>query len=304
MSCRANSRGVRFIRSGFLVALLLAHTTGAAQDRPLPELEPFLNQVRERLQTDRTLQSSYSYVETRRETKLDKHGRTTGVSEKVFESYPGFPGEQRWERLIAEDGTPVPAKKLGEQDRNRQKKAESYARRMEEQPEQERARQRRQYEEAQREATEMVADAFRVYDVRMLRREAVDGHETIVFSLTPRPGAKPRTREGRDMRHFGVTAWISESDFELVRLDVVGLHTVKMGMGIGLFARLHEGAKLTFLRRKINGEVWLPATVKYEGSARLGLVRVVRQRGESEFSNYRKFTVDTQSSFGRPPGKP
>ena len=295
------------MRSGFFVALLLVHAASAAQDRPLPELEPFLNEVRERLQSDRTLQSSYSYVETRRELKLDKHGRTTGVSERVFESYPAFPGEppwERWERLIAEDGTPVPAKKLEEQDRRRQKKAESYARRLAEQPEQEHARQRRQHEEAQRQTNGMVADIFRVYDVRMLRREGVDGHETIVFSLTPRTGAKPRTREGRDMRHFAVTAWVSESDFELVRLDVVGIHTVKMGLGIGLFARLHEGARLTFVRRKINGEVWLPATSVYEGSARLGLIKTVRQRGESEFSNYRKFTVDTQSSFGRPPVKP
>jgi hypothetical protein len=291
------------MRSGFIVVLLLVHAA-SAQDQPLPALEPFLNEVRERLQTDRTLQSSYSYVETRRELKLDRNGRTTSVSEKVFESYPGFPGEPRWERLIAEDGTPVPAKKLEEEERRRQKKAESYARRLEEQPEQERARQRRQHDEAQRQTNEIVADLFRVYDVRMLRRETVDGHETIVFSLTPRPGAKAQTREGRDMRHFGVTAWVSESDFELVRRDVLGIDTVKMGLGIGLFARLHEGAKLTFVRRKINGEVWLPAASRYEGSARLGLIKTVRQRGESEFSNYRKFTVDTQSSFGRPPVKP
>jgi hypothetical protein len=295
---------VVFMRRGFFVVLLLVRAASAAQDRPLPELEPFLNEVRERLQTDRTLQSSYSYVETRRELKLDKRGRTTAVSERVFESYPGFPGEPRWERLIAEDGTPLPAKKLEEQDRRRQERAESYARRLEEQPDQECARQRRQHEEAQRKANEVVADIFRVYDVRMLRRETVDGHATIVFSLTPRAGAKPRTHEGGDMRHFGVTAWVSESDFELVRLDVVGIHTVKMGLGIGLFARLHEGARLTFVRRKINGEVWLPATSMYEGSARLGLIKTVRERGESEFSNYRKFTVDTQSSFGRPPVKP
>ena len=292
------------MRSGFFVVLLLAQAASSAQDRPLPELEPFLKEVRERLQTDRTLQSSYSYVETRRELKLDKQGRTTGVSEKVFENYPGFPGEPRWERLIAEDGTPVPAKKLEEQDRSRQRKAESYARRLQEQPEKERSRQRQQYEEAQRQQNKVVADVFLVYDVKMLRREMVDGHDTIVLSLTPRPEAKPRTREGREMSHFGVTAWLSETDFELVRLDVIGLRTLKVGLGVGLFARIHEGGKLTFARRKINGEVWLPATSMYEGSARLGLVKVVRQRGESEFTNYRKFTVDTQSSFGRPPIKP
>ena len=292
------------MRIGLFVILALMHpATNAAQDRPLPDLEPFLTQVREHLQPDSTLQNNYTYVETRRELTLDKHGRTTGVSEKVFESYPGFPGEPRWERLIAEDGVPVPAKKLEEVDRRRQEKAVSYARRLQEHPEQERARQLRQQNEAQQQAREAVDDLFRVYEIRMLRREMVDGHHTIALSLAPRRDARPRTREGRDMRHFSATAWVSESEFELVRVDVAAIHTVKMGLGVGLFARLHEGATLSFVRRKVNGEIWLPATSIYEGSARLGLVRVVRQRGESEFSNYRKFSVDTQSSFGPRPVK-
>jgi hypothetical protein len=280
------------MRSGLFVVLvvflLMRAAASAAPDRPLPEVGPFLEEARERLQTDRTLQSDYTYVETRRELKLDKRGRATSVSEKVFESYPGFPGEPRWERLIAEDGTPVPVEELEERDRRRLKKAESYVRRLQEHPEQEQARQLRQQKKAQQLASEVVADIFRVYEIRMLSREMVDDHHAIAFSLTPRPGAKPRTREGRDMRHFGVTAWVSESDFELVRIEVVAIHTVKMGLGVGLFARLHEGARLSFVRRKINGEIWLPATSIYEWSARLGLVRTVRQRGESEFTDYRK----------------
>jgi len=293
------------MRSNCIVVLLLIHAaTSAAQDRPLPEIEPFINEVRERLQIDRTLQTNYTYVEIRRELTLDKKGRATGVSEKVFESYPGFPGEPRWERLIAEDGTPVPAEKLEEGDRRRQKKAESYARRLQDHPDKERELQRRLQKEAEEQASEVVADIFRVYEIRMLRREMVDDHPTIAFSLTPRRDPKPRTREGRDMRHFGVTAWVSESEFELVRFELVAIHTVKMGLGVGLFARLHKGANLTFVRRKINGEVWLPATSVFEASARLGLVKTVRQRGESEFTNYRKFTVDTQSSFVPPPVKP
>jgi len=293
------------MRSGLFVILMLMHpAANAAQEWPLPELEPFLKKVRARLQPDYTLQNSYTYVETRRESKLDKQGRVTGVSEKVFESYPGFPGEDRWERLIAEDGKPVPANELEKVDRRRQEKAVSYARRLQEHPEQEQAKQLRLQKESQQQASKAVADIARVYEIRILRREIVDGHPTIALSLTPRPKAKPQTREGRDMRHFAVTAWVSESDFEVVRVDVVGIHTVKMGLGVGLFARLHEGAKLSFVRRKINDEVWLPATSIYEGSARLGLVKVVRQRGESEFTNYRKFSVDTQSVFGSRPVKP
>ena len=37
---------------GFFVVLLLMYTAGAAQERPLPALEPFLEEVRERLQTE------------------------------------------------------------------------------------------------------------------------------------------------------------------------------------------------------------------------------------------------------------
>ena len=104
----------------------------------------------------------------------------------------------------------------------------------------------------------MLDDLFLVYDIRMERRESLNGHETIVFSLTPRPDAKPRTREGSQMRKFAVRAWVSESDRELVRVDAEAIDT--LSMGFGLLARLHKGAMLSFLRTKVNDEVWLPVT--------------------------------------------
>ena len=80
-----------------LVALgfLIGGSRFAAQDRPLPDQESFLSETRKHLQTDSTLQSSYVYVETRRELKLDKGGRTREESVKVVESHPGLPGEER-----------------------------------------------------------------------------------------------------------------------------------------------------------------------------------------------------------------
>src|SRR5688572_33061020 len=83
------------------VALL--SVAGTAQERPLPEQEAFLLETKKHLQTDSALQSSYMYVETRREQKLDKRGRVTDESRTVIENYPGFPGEPRWERVIEEN---------------------------------------------------------------------------------------------------------------------------------------------------------------------------------------------------------
>ena len=104
----------------------------------------------------------------------------------------------------------------------------------------------------------------------MTGREHIEGHDTIAFTLTPRPDSKPKTREGELMKHFTVRAWISETDYELVRLEADAIDNLSWGFGV--LARLHKGAKLSFLRRKINDEVWLPAVASYSGSARVGLV--------------------------------
>ena len=82
-------------------------------------------------------------------------------------------------------------------------------------------------------------DGLGIYDIRLLRRERLDGHDTIVASLTPRRNARPRTREGKVLTHFVVTAWINESDYELVRLEAEAIDTVSFGLG--LLARVHKG---------------------------------------------------------------
>ena len=292
----------RRVSSSALLAAIACFLFGleasSAQQRPLPDQDGFLQEARKHLQADYSLQSSYSYVETRREQKLDDKGRPTSESVKVFESYPGLPGEGRWERLIAEDGKPASSSKLDAQDRERQKKAQEYAQRIATEPAKTNAKQVRDWEKARRETADAVDDVFRVYDIRMLGRESIEGHDTIAFSLTPRRGAQARTRDGSIMRHFAARAWVSELDHELVRLEAEAIETVPFGLG--LIARMHKGSRIAFERRQVNGEVWLPAVVTYVGSARVGLVKTIRRGGTSEFSNYRKFTVDTSTTYASP----
>jgi hypothetical protein len=269
-----------------------------AQDRPLPDQEAFLKETRKHLQRDSSVQRSYMYVETRREVKLDKDGGIEEQSVKVFESYPGLPGQPRWERLISKDGRPVSAEDLAEQDRDRAKKATDMAKRLETEPAKEEARQERGWQKLRSERDEAVADIYTVFEVKMTGRERIEGHDTIAFVLTPRPDSKPKTREGELMKHFTVRAWISETDYELVRLEADAIENLTWGFG--MLARLHKGAKLSFLRRKINDEVWLPAVMSYSGSARVGLLWTLRRTGSSEYSGYKKFSVDTSSSFHTP----
>ena len=280
------------------LGLLIAGSTSGAQNQPLPDQQSFLLEMRKHLQSDRTLQRSYVYTETRRELKLDKDGRTREESVKVVESYPGLPGEERWERLIAEDGRPVPPEELARQDRERQQKANEMVQRLARNSTKELARQEREVQNAHRERDEVVSDIYNVFEMRMIGRERVEDHDTIALLLTPRRDAKPQTRAGEEMRHFSVRAWVSENDHELVKLEAEAIDDLKTGFG--LLARVHKGARVSFLRRKVNDEVWLPAVVSYSGSARVGLLVTLRRSGTSEFSGYRKYSVDTSEGFKTP----
>jgi hypothetical protein len=279
-----------------LVACLAVPAT--AQDRPLPDFQAFLQEARKRLQPDEARQSGYAYVETRRERTLDASGQATREKVNVYESYPGLPGEPRWERVIAKDGMAVTPAELARQDRERQEKVMEYVRKRERDPDKVRAQEARKRAEEQRELDEAVDDALRLYDMRMLGRENIRGHDTIVISFTPRPNAVARTRAGKILRHFAGKAWVSEREYELVRLEGEALDTVSFGLG--LFARVHKGSRAMFERRKVNGEEWLPASASYTASARLFLVRRMRVGGVSEFADYRKFTVATETHVAQP----
>jgi hypothetical protein len=279
-----------------LLASIIPGSRPTAQDRPLPDFEAFVTQVKERLRTDADLQSGYSYTEREVERRLDGSGRVKDERVKVFEVYPRLPGEEEpYRRLIEEDGEPVPADDLARRDRERQEKAETYARRVATQSDEDRRRAWRDYEKALAERAEAIDDIFNVFEVRMLGREQVSGHDTIAFSLTPRVDAEPRTDSGNMMHHFTALAWISESDYDLVRVEAEAVENVSFGLG--LLARLHKGATASFERRKVNGDAWLPAKVTYEGSGRMLLVRRIRRSGESVFSDYRRFSVETTTTL-------
>ena len=279
-----------------LVVAVLLVVAPAAQERPLPDFDTFAAEVKKHLATDEERQSGYVFNERRVEQKVNGAGRVTDESVKVYEVYPGLPGENRYRRLIEEDGRPTPPDRLAKQDTTRRKQAEEYARKQA--IASERQKDARKQDKVRQEYSAAVEDIFRIYDITMLRREPIEGIDTILTTLTPKPGARPRTADGKVMRHFKARAWISESDYELVRVEIEAIDN--LSFGLGLLARVHKGTVASYQRRKVNGETWLPAEVTWTASARVLLLRRLRLRGVSAFSNYRRYSVDTKTTIGAP----
>ena len=280
----------------FLIALLLV-SVSSAQDRPLPDFDTFSAQVKKHLATDEERQSGYMFLERRIEQKLDASGKTTSETTKVFEVYPGLPGQERYRRLVEENGQRVPADKLADEDRNRRRDVDAYVK--SQSSESRRQKAASENDKARRKYDAAIDDLFRIYDIRMVRRETIDGHNTIFATLEPRATVRPQTDDGKIMRNFKARAWVSESDYELVRIEIEAIRD--LSFGLGLLARIHKGTAASFERRKVNNEVWLPANVTWTASGRVLLLRRLRLRGISEFSGYRKFSVDTSTTYGEPP---
>ena len=63
----------------------------------------------------------------------------------------------------------------------------------------------------------------------------------------------------------------------------------------GLFlARLNPGAQLTFEQAQVTDELWLPKRLFLAGTGRVGLLKRVAQDEEIQWSNYRKFSVESK----------
>lgn len=279
------------------IALLLPGPMVRAQERPLPELTAFLEKVRERLQPDDARQSAYVYTVTSRRRPLDGRGRPKSEVISISESYPGLgPTAQRWDRPIVRDGQRVSDAELKKLDAERYKEAEKYARDLKNPGKaREMARER---EKQQAEAKAAVDDAFRVLAVTMVRREPLNDVDAIVLAFTPRPNASARTRGGRVLQSFGGTAWVGESDHELMKIEVEAIKAFRIGLG--LVASLGKGSRASFERRRVDGGEWLPVRATYDIAGRLMLFKGLRERALFEYSDYRKFGVDTSAVIAVP----
>jgi hypothetical protein len=282
------------VRTAAVALCVFTTISVRAGERPLPDLSLFLPQVKATLVRDAGVQNGYMYTERKITEKVDGAGRVVHSSEQLMEVYPGPPGHGPYRRVLEEDGHPVPTEVLAAEDRKQQRAIDTYANELTTSEgartdAELRARERR-------EDAETIDDVFRVYAVQLIGRETLDGEETIVATLTPKADALPRTNVGKMMRHFHGRAWVSEHENEVVRVEVEALDDVSIGWG-GLFARVHKSAHAMYQRRKIDNETWLPVGMTWAGSARVLLLKQLRQRGRSQFFGYRKFSIGTSTNF-------
>lgn len=264
----------------------------------LPEPESFIRKVRDHIKTDPDLQTQYTYRESRRDVKVSKLGKVTLGPLRTFEVYPSNKPGRTYKRLVSVDGKPLDPAELARRDQAHRDHVIAVV--QQEQNESPELRTKRFQKEAKelQERRDTIDDGFAIYEIQLVGRETLGGLPMIVATLTPRPNAKTKTDVGKWMKKFRGRAWVSESDFELAKLDVEAIDDISIGLG--LVGRVHKGSRFIFTRTKVNNEEWLPAEARFEASGRTLLFRKFRIDTITQYSNYKKHNVDTSETFALP----
>jgi hypothetical protein len=282
-------------RFSILVLLAVAAATPvvgrAADDRPLPDLRSFGVEVRKRALTDRELQAQYTFIERREEINVSKLGKVSPGPVKTYEVYPSVERGNTYKRLIAVNGEPVPKAELDRQDRVHRENVQRELSRREHETPHEREKRLRKAASERAEWDRTLDEVLELYEIKLVGRETIAGHVTVVATLEPRPAFHPRTEAGKWLKKVRGRLWISETDFQVARAFGEVIEDVTFGWGV--IGRLHKGTTAQYERRKINGEVWLPARTEIKGSGRALLLRRFSLSSVTTYSDYRKFSVST-----------
>jgi hypothetical protein len=286
---------------GMVLSCLLQTASPSLMDpKPLPELNSFLKDVRRHLHSNQTLQSNYTYTEKEIIRQLDAQNNVTKTESRVWEVYPSTEPQQTYRKLILFNDKPPSTEQMEKNDRAYDKRSREWEReRARENADGKRQREAKEAEAKQKEEEEL-DEAFRLYQITIVGREELEGVPVIVLSFEPRANYKPKIHEGKILSKIHGRAWISEADYELVRLEAE--LTDKVSFGFGIFVKINKGTGLVFQRRKINNEVWLPAMSHVKGTGKILIFKDLRVDQESHYSDYKKFSVETSTEYGRVPG--
>ena len=262
------------------------------EDRPLPDSTTFMQEFRKTLSTPDKLLSQYTYTYKETEISIDSKGKPTKTETTVYQVTNGAESWQTYERKISKNGVPLTEKELAKEDREERERVEKETRKRANWSDAKRREEKQKEETKDRETAD---DIFASFDYQLVRREMLHGLPTILVTFKPKTTYKPKTDDAKQLQHIAGRIWIAEDDHQIAKFEAEVIEPIKF-IG-GLLAKLQTGSTVQFELQKINEEIWLPIRGQIVYDARVLLLKGMRGRVEVEFSDHKKFNVDTILNF-------
>ena len=225
-----------------------------------------------------------------REVTLDRTGGT-----RVFDVYPSPTRQLTYRRLLERNGMTVGARELAEQDRQYRTRVADVQKQLAVRSGDARREREESAARARRRGQTAIEDVVDALQFKIEGRGVRDGVPALVVTFTPRPSARPTTREGRTAQKFAGTAWIDERAAEVLRVEAKAVDDISFGLGV--VARLGEGTTATLVRRPVEGGIWMPTQLRLNGTGRAALFRKLVIDYALDWYDYRRLSGDSATPF-------
>ena len=219
------------------------------------------------------------------EKHLDARGKVVSTKREAWETL--MLEGQPYRRTLQRDGKPLSE----EEQRGEQQKLDKETRRLSSETPAEKQRRMEEAEKRRRREFAFLSELPELFDLKFEGDSVVDGRPVWVVSGAPRAGATPKSGDAKMLLKVRGRVWIDKTSYQWARVEAQTTDTISWGL---FLARLNPGAKLVFEQAEVAPDLWFPKRLHLTGSGRVGLVKRLAREEEVEWSNYRKFSVDSK----------
>jgi hypothetical protein len=211
--------------------------------------------------------------------KLKKSESTTS---EIFILY----GE-RVEHVIAKNDKPL----TGDEAKKEQEKFDKKVQKLKDESPEKRRKREEKFEEDTKKDRESIADAAAAFDFKLLGEENVNGRPAYVIQGEPKPGYKPKTKDGAILQKVHGKIWIDIAASHWVKMDVEFTDTYSVGW---VLARIRKGTRIQIEQIPFRENVWVPTEVHLNLDARVALFKQYFANVDMKFSDWRQFSSDAK----------
>ncbi len=276
------------------ICLLLAMFPAArADNKPtdpgVQDVHALLLEVEAHQKQIEKIREDYTYRELTRIDDLDSDGKVKKTETGEFEVF--FANGHPIRRQVKKDGKDLSTDEMKKEQNRVNKEVEDAMKRPPDQP--------------------LHGDAISVQRLLEIitihnpRRMNYKDRATVVFDFVGDPHTKTHGMTEDISKKLSGTVWIDEKDRQVTRMDARIDDTFRMGGG--LVASVQKGSSFTFEQGLVNHELWLPTGADIHFSARVLLVKGMKQNVHVVNDQYQKFHADAQQQPGvtvKTPAKP
>ena len=265
-------------------SLISALAVASAPERP--DARHLIEQVIANQEAKQQLQRQYAYRETTTTEFLRKDGSVDKAKSEAFQVTPSPDGEYR--RLVAKDGQPLPPEMEKKEEEKFQKYLNKQLKRSAE--ERERNTEEKLTSRVSRFQTRL-RDALEVYEFTELPVERIHGTRIRCFEFSPRSGYKPHSKGTKVLNRLEGTVWIDPKQTQIVKIHIIFREDMKFFFG--LFGKVSKGSEAIVEQLQAEDGLWLLKNITASLDARFYFFKKYRRRITYSYSNYQKYTVET-----------